>query len=521
MFVGSINRDVRAMLAEIAPSWKGRPVYVGCSGNFTVERVVHAAGLTEMHGNDVSLYSCALGSTLARCPLAVGVKDDRFAWMSAYLEPGLPTVATLLLSLEYLKFVDRWEPYHTRMRQLYEDRWDVLHAQSVAKVQQVIDGVTLTSFTPGDVGAFVQEAPDDAVVVTFPPTYELGYERLYKKLAMATAMKASFGSFAAFVEFRAMTARAGVSFDTMQSRWAAMTDTQQQRYGTFEAYVRNQVLRKMARDAGLTWKTMRTDWDAMTAAQQKRYGDFEAFVRERVLRKMAREAGLKWKDMRADWKNMTGDQKTQFGDFETFVQTKLDDIAKRDEVTTSVGVTYDDPGFAVDDQEMTVRVRYDDPGWTPPRGAVSAQHGTPFRQFGGGTPAMLHGLERVMTAQEGRGIAAVIGNIQRSLGAIADLSGVAALAQRVAPVAAMAAGGMGTVTAPTLFLAGEAGPEQFAFSGADRRFGNETRDGRREASDLGALRQELADLKRIMERGQDELPFRMSRAIRDAIAETV
>ena len=115
----------------------------------------------------------------------------------------------------------------------------------------------------------------------------------------------------------------------------------------------------------------------------------------------------------------------------------------------------------------------------------------------------------------------LIGNIQRSLGAIADLSGVAALAQRVAPVAAMAAGGMGTVTAPTLFLAGEAGPEQFAFSGADRRFGNGTRDGRREASDLGALRQELADLKRIMERGQDELPFRMSRAIRDAMAETV
>ena len=45
-------------------------------------------------------------------------------------------------------------------------------------------------------------------------------------------------------------------------------------------------------------------------------------------------------------------------------------------------------------------------------------------------------------------------------------------------------------------------------------------EGRREASDLGALRQELADLKRIMERGQDELPFRLSRAIRDAVVET-
>ena len=335
--------------------------------------------------------------------------------------------------------------------------------------------------------------------------------------AMTTDMKAQFGSFEAFVEFRAMVARAGVSFDTMQTRWAAMTEAQQQRYGTFEAYVRERVLRKMARDAGLAWKGMRTDWAAMTDAQQRRYGTFEAYVRNQVLRKMAREAGLKWKDMRDDWKGMTDDQQAQFGNFETFVQTKLDDIAKRDEVTTSVGVTYVDPGFAVDDQTMTVHVRYDDPGFTPSRARVSAQQGTPFRHFGTGTPAMLHGLERVMTAQEGRGIAAVIGNIQRSLGAIADLSGVAALAQRVAPVAAMAAGGMGTVTAPTLFLAGEAGPEQFAFSGSGRRFGNETRDSRREASDLGALRQKLADLKRIMERGQDELPFRLSRAMRDAV----
>ena len=46
-------------------------------------------------------------------------------------------------------------------------------------------------------------------------------------------------------------------------------------------------------------------------------------------------------------------------------------------------------------------------------------------------------------------------------------------------------------------------------------------EGRREAADLGALRQELADLKRVMARDQDELPFRLSRAIRDAMAETV
>jgi hypothetical protein len=36
----------------------------------------------------------------------------------------------------------------------------------------------------------------------------------------------------------------------------------------------------------------------------------------------------------------------------------------------------------------------------------------------------------------------------------------------------MAEGGSGTVRKPTLFLAGEAGPEQFAFSGAGKTFGS-------------------------------------------------
>ena len=73
----------------------------------------------------------------------------------------------------------------------------------------------------------------------------------------------------------------------------------------------------------------------------------------------------------------------------------------------------------------------------------SARHGTPFRHHGRGTPAMLHGLERVMTGMEGRGIAAALGRIQQGLGAIANLSGVRALAEG------------GWVTRPTLALLGE------------------------------------------------------------------
>ena len=83
---------------------------------------------------------------------------------------------------------------------------------------------------------------------------------------------------------------------------------------------------------------------------------------------------------------------------------------------------------------------------------VHAQHGTPFLDFGAGTAAMLHGVERVQTkAQHESEIKAVV----------------------------------------------------------------------REAADLSGLRQELADLRRIMARGQDELPFTLSRAVRDAVVGTV
>jgi hypothetical protein len=47
MFVGSINADLRSILAQLAPAWPGLPVYVGCSGNFTVERILAAHGLSD------------------------------------------------------------------------------------------------------------------------------------------------------------------------------------------------------------------------------------------------------------------------------------------------------------------------------------------------------------------------------------------------------------------------------------------------------------------------------------------
>ena len=58
MFIGAINSQLRSILAGFR-ALQDRPVYVGCSGNFTVERVLTSKGVKELHSNDVSLYSWA------------------------------------------------------------------------------------------------------------------------------------------------------------------------------------------------------------------------------------------------------------------------------------------------------------------------------------------------------------------------------------------------------------------------------------------------------------------------------
>jgi phage-related minor tail protein len=59
----------------------------------------------------------------------------------------------------------------------------------------------------------------------------------------------------------------------------------------------------------------------------------------------------------------------------------------------------------------------------------------------------------------------------------------------------MAGGGSGVVTRPTLFLAGEAGREEFAFSGAGRRFGS---GGVGSGADIHAVRASIEGLRRDM-----------------------
>jgi len=228
VFIGSINRHLRALLAQTAPRWSGLPIYVACSGNFTVERILARLGLGPLYGNDVSIYSCALGWYLAGAPQrrgvpksgvpnretsrlgspqyfaiwgprrnAVGdpgapgqhelfaVRRDEYAWMEDYLTDPLATAATVMLAAEMFRLVGGARPenpYGRRILEAYRRRWPRLHQTTMEKIRRATKGVKLAEFYAGDCRHFVAQAPAEAVCVTFPPTYRGGYERIYRVL---------------------------------------------------------------------------------------------------------------------------------------------------------------------------------------------------------------------------------------------------------------------------------------------------------------------------------------------------
>lgn len=182
MFIGAINGDVRSVLKQISDGWSGKPIYVGCSGNFTVERILWSLGMREIHGNDVSLYSCYLGNYLAGKDTRITVAEEGMKWVENFMASGIPTIATIMCCTEIMKHYGREEHYHRRMYRAYRDNYETFHSLTMKRVEKGIGETRLASFYAGDVMEFVKAVPDDAIFISFPPTYEGGYEKLYRKI---------------------------------------------------------------------------------------------------------------------------------------------------------------------------------------------------------------------------------------------------------------------------------------------------------------------------------------------------
>lgn len=66
MFYGSVPAEAQAIMNKIVKEWDVSDIYVGCSGNFTLEKFIGPLGKFRLHSNDVTMYSQCLGAYFLR-----------------------------------------------------------------------------------------------------------------------------------------------------------------------------------------------------------------------------------------------------------------------------------------------------------------------------------------------------------------------------------------------------------------------------------------------------------------------
>lgn len=185
MFYGSIPADMQRIVAEHAALWDCENIYVGCSGNFTVERVLEGLGAFRLHSNDVTLFSAVIGRYLVGDALKVTLNPDhgeQFGWLQEYMKGPAETVATVLLGSRLVQTIGKSNSYYRRLLDAYRHQWDELHRKTTERVEA--SPVHLASFTAEDVATWIDGCPRDQAFICYPPFFGAAqaYARDFAKL---------------------------------------------------------------------------------------------------------------------------------------------------------------------------------------------------------------------------------------------------------------------------------------------------------------------------------------------------
>lgn len=184
MFLGTIDDNVRRYIAGNRAAFGGQEIVVGCSGNFTSEKVLlQEAQPAAVHGNDVSLYSLLLADAMLGQAAELTIREPEYEWLGEYLfgaSAWVRPAATMLL-LRLLKFEKRKTVYARRMWTHYRERFGDLVAESAAGLAG--RAVAISSYYSGDVlEHFQRHGEKDAIFTAYLPFFKGDYEHQYKRM---------------------------------------------------------------------------------------------------------------------------------------------------------------------------------------------------------------------------------------------------------------------------------------------------------------------------------------------------
>lgn len=184
MFQGTLPHKAIKIIGNIVKEWDVPRVYVGCSGNFTIERSISNILDCKITSNDVTIYSSNIGRYFSGQNLdELKIKNEyngECNFMRDYMNTDTEKVATMMLASDILPYSLEENAYCERMLKGYKEQFPRMHADLCKRLEDM--KTNIDSFYHGDVMKMLDEIPEDCGFISFPPFFKGGYEKMWKEI---------------------------------------------------------------------------------------------------------------------------------------------------------------------------------------------------------------------------------------------------------------------------------------------------------------------------------------------------
>ncbi len=183
MFIGTLPaKELSPILEETFKGYK--KIAFPTSGNFTSERIIK--GLwpdVELHSNDISFYSICLGNMISKNKVEFELNEE-FEYLKEFMTDPFYRFTVVMFLMEIGQFQSPSGHAERIRKHLVENHKSYIERQ-VEKVKTFAENLEISSFSQIDLFEFIDQAEKGVPIACYPPTYEGGYEKLYKFIESA------------------------------------------------------------------------------------------------------------------------------------------------------------------------------------------------------------------------------------------------------------------------------------------------------------------------------------------------
>lgn len=184
MFQGTLPQKAIKIVGNIVKEWDVPRTYIGCSGNFTIERAISNLLDCKITSNDVTIYSSYIGKYFSKEDLSQLKIKESYAGSCDFLKDYMITdtekIATLMMASDILPLDGIDNRYCKRMLRGYKEQFGEMHKNLCEKLENM--KTNIDSFYHGDVMKMLDEIPTDCGFISFPPFFKGGYEKMWRSL---------------------------------------------------------------------------------------------------------------------------------------------------------------------------------------------------------------------------------------------------------------------------------------------------------------------------------------------------